>query len=48
MVKRFASVCNHLRQSVALPIYTVALVLSYSVDLLGVLAAKIAGDDWPR
>jgi hypothetical protein len=48
MVKRFASVCINLRQSVALPLYTVALVLSYSVDVLGNIAAKIAGDDWPK
>jgi hypothetical protein len=31
----------------ALPIYTVALILSYLSDALGYVAAKIAGDDWP-
>jgi hypothetical protein len=31
---------------IALPIYTVALILSYLSDGLGNLAAKIAGDDW--
>jgi hypothetical protein len=29
----------------ALPLYSVALVLNFSADLLGVLAAKIAGDE---
>jgi hypothetical protein len=36
-----------LRRAVALPIYTVALILSFASDLLGSLAARIAGDDWP-
>jgi hypothetical protein len=35
------------RRAMALPIYTVALILSFASDLLGWLAAKIAGDDWP-
>jgi hypothetical protein len=39
---------NALRRALALPIYTVALLLSLFADALGVLAAKIAGDDWPR
>jgi hypothetical protein len=33
---------------VALPVYSVALILSYLSDLIGVAAAKVAGDDWPR
>ncbi len=36
-----------LRQALALPVYTVALVLDYLSGALGVLAASIAGDDWP-
>jgi hypothetical protein len=36
-----------LRQAIALPLYAVALVLSYASDALGHLAAWIAGDDWP-
>ena len=34
-----------LRQAVALPLYTVAPILSYASDALGNLAAWIAGDD---
>jgi hypothetical protein len=34
-----------LQQTMALPIYAAALVLSYARDLLGNLAAWIAGDD---
>jgi hypothetical protein len=34
-----------IRRVIALPIYTVALILSYLSDALGNLAAKIAGDD---
>jgi hypothetical protein len=34
-----------LRQALALPIYTLALILSFLSDMLGSLAAKIAGDD---
>jgi hypothetical protein len=34
-----------LRQAIALPLYAVALVLSFLSDALGTLAAKIAGDD---
>jgi hypothetical protein len=37
-----------LRQALALPLYVVALLLSFLSDALGGLAAKIAGDDWPR
>jgi hypothetical protein len=33
---------------VALPLYAVALVLAFASDGLGILAAWIAGDDWPR
>jgi hypothetical protein len=32
----------------ALPIYAVALLLSFLSDALGNLAAWIAGDDWPQ
>jgi hypothetical protein len=39
---------SRLRRVVALPIYTIALILSFASDLLGSLAAVIAGDDWPR
>ena len=35
-----------LRQVLAVPLYTVALILSYLSDVLGRLAAWIAGDDW--
>ena len=31
----------------ALPIYTLSLILDYARDLLGNFAAWIAGDDWP-
>jgi hypothetical protein len=34
-----------LRQAIALPFYTVALILSHASDALGDLAALIAGDD---
>jgi hypothetical protein len=34
------------RRSIALPIYTIALLLDYLSDALGQLAAWIAGDDW--
>jgi len=34
------------RQAIALPIYTVALLLDLLSDGLGRLAAWIAGDDW--
>jgi hypothetical protein len=37
-----------LRRGLALPLYTVALILSFASDLLGCLAARIADDDWPR
>ena len=36
------------RRALALPIYTLALILSFLSDVLGTLAAKIAGDDWPQ
>jgi hypothetical protein len=38
-------VCLRLGQALALPIYAVALILSFLSDLLGKIAAKIAGDD---
>jgi hypothetical protein len=34
-----------LRRALALPIYAVALILSFLSDALGSLAAVIAGDD---
>jgi hypothetical protein len=36
------------RQTVAWPIYLIALILDYTAAALGCLAARIAGDDWPR
>jgi hypothetical protein len=42
------SVSDRLRRALALPIYTISLLLSLLGDGLGILAAKIAGDDWPR
>jgi hypothetical protein len=30
------------------PLYLIALALSFASELLCVLAAKIAGDEWPR
>jgi hypothetical protein len=33
-----------LRRALALPIYAVALIMSFASDLLGNLAATIAGD----
>ena len=44
MTVSIASIVIHLRRAVALPLYVVALVLSFSADLLGILAAKIACD----
>jgi hypothetical protein len=35
-----------LRQAIALPAYTIALLLDSLSDALGWLAAWIAGDDW--
>jgi hypothetical protein len=40
--------CIGLRPAVAFPIYTVSLILSFLSNALGCLAARIAGDDWPR
>ena len=48
MAVRIASIFIHLRRAAALPIYTIALILSFSVDALGILAAKLAGDVWPQ
>jgi hypothetical protein len=42
------SILIHLRHAAALPIYTLALILSFSADLLGALAAKIVSEDRPR
>jgi hypothetical protein len=39
------SALRRARQAFALPLYTVALILSYLSDALGHLAAWIAGDD---
>jgi hypothetical protein len=36
-----------LRQALAFPIYTIALILDYVSAALGSLAARIAGDHWP-
>jgi hypothetical protein len=36
-----------IRQAIALPIYTVALILDFASAALGRLAAWIAGDVWP-
>jgi len=36
------------RRALVLPLYALALILSFSADLLGALAAKIAGDEWSR
>ncbi len=33
------------RRAVTLPLYVIALILSFTSDLLGILAAKIAGDE---
>jgi hypothetical protein len=39
------TVCPRLRRGLALPIYTLALILSFLSDALGNVAAVIAGDD---
>jgi hypothetical protein len=36
------------RQALALPIYTLALILDIAASVLGRLAALVADDDWPR
>jgi hypothetical protein len=38
---------SRLRQALALPIYTIALVLDSATAGLGRLAALVASDDWP-
>jgi len=38
---------TRLRQAVALPLYTVALLLDFASAALGRLAAWIACDPWP-
>jgi hypothetical protein len=45
MPLRMCEFAARLRRALALPIYTLALILSYLSDALGALAAKIAGDD---
>jgi hypothetical protein len=40
--------CRAVRRALALPIYTVALILDFISAALGRLAARIAGDDWPE
>lgn len=35
------------RQAIALPVYTVGLLLDYISAAFGRLGAWIAGDDWP-
>ncbi len=37
-----------LRRVVALPLYTLALLLDFANAALGRFAAWVAGDDWPR
>jgi hypothetical protein len=37
--------CRRSRRVLALPIYALALILSFASDALGALAAKIADDD---
>jgi hypothetical protein len=41
-------ICRRSRRVLALPIYLLALILSFLSDALGRLAARIAADDWPR
>jgi hypothetical protein len=36
---------THLRRALAFPLYVIALAMSFASDLLGVIAAKIAGDE---
>ena len=36
-----------LRQAIALPIYTLSLILDFAGVALGRLAAVVVGDDWP-
>jgi hypothetical protein len=42
------SAALRVRRVLALPLYTIALALSFLSDALGSLAAWVAGDDWPR
>ena len=42
------SAARQLRQALALPIYTLALILDFMSAALGRLAARVAGDDWPQ
>jgi hypothetical protein len=45
---QIAPVLVRTRHVLAWPLYLISLILSYVSDLLGDLAARIAGDDWPR
>jgi len=50
MIEQFQPqpLCLRLRQAMAWPIYTIALVFDLVSAGPGRLAAWIAGDDWPR
>jgi len=41
------TLCLWIRRAIALPVYTIGLLLDYLSAALGRLAAWIAGDDWP-
>lgn len=43
-----APASHRLRHALALPVYTIALILDFASAALDRLAAWIAGDDWPR
>jgi hypothetical protein len=38
---------RRVRHALALPIYTISLILDYASVAFGRLATWIAGDDWP-
>jgi hypothetical protein len=40
------SVVLRVRQALALPLYTISLILDFASEALGFLAAKVAGDPW--
>ena len=40
-------ISRKLRRAIALPVYTLALVLDIASVALGKIGAQIAGDDWP-
>jgi hypothetical protein len=48
LIDKPASVSDRLRRALAFPLYVVSLTMCMVGDLLGIVAAKIAGDDWPR